>query len=209
MFRPMRTQKINEYFYVVNSGIANFYIYDTKNGLIVFDTGMSKTMAKAGFKKLGLDYNQVTAVFLTHSDFDHSGGCKLFDKASFYLSKKEAPMISGKKARMLGIIHNKKRNLSEFVLLGDDEEVTIDNVKVQIVSTPGHTPGSAMYIINDTILVGGDTISITGNSEISNFSIVQNMDHKANVNLVNKLNDEHFFDGFKLIVTGHYGILIK
>ena len=209
MFRPIKTQKINEQFYVVNCGMVNFYIYDTKNGLIVFDTGMSKVVAKAGFKKLGLDYNQVTAVFLTHSDFDHGGGCKLFDRASLYLSKKEAPMISGEKARLLGIIHNKKRNLNELVLLDDDEVVTIDNVNVQLVSTPGHTPGSAMYIINDTILVGGDTISITGNREISNFSIVQNMDHKANVNLVKKLNDDHFFDSFNLIATGHYGVLIK
>ena len=207
MFKPMKTQKISDCMYVINSGIVNFYIYDTGDELLVFDTGMGKGFAKAGFKKLGLDYNRVTHVFLTHSDFDHISGYKLFGKAKVYLAEKETAMISGGKARAFGIVHNAKRNLNDFVLLADKEVVSVGNVNIQLIYTPGHTVGSSMYTINDSILVGGDTISIKGNKEVGCFSFVQNMDHKANVNLVQKLNSEHFFDKFSLIVTGHYGIL--
>ena len=111
MFKPRSTQKINDYLYVVRSGIVNFFIFQMKNELIVFDTGMSKAMAKSGFHKLGLDYNRVTHVFLTHSDSDHMGAYQLFSNATIHLSEKEKPMVSGSKARTLGLVHNKKMDL--------------------------------------------------------------------------------------------------
>ena len=118
-------------------------------------------------------------------------------------------MITGKQVRMAGFIHNKKRDISEFVLLSDNEVVRVGDASVQIVSASGHTPGSAMFTIDDTILIGGDTISIRSNNEIGCFSIVQNMNHKKNVELVEKLNNEHFFAKFSIIASGHYGVLVR
>lgn len=206
MFRPIKTQKINDNLYVIRVIFVNFYIYDTGRELIVFDTGLSKQFAKIGFKKLNLDYNKVSNIFLTHSDFDHAGGVGLFKNAKVFLSKKEEPMITGKKARR-GIIYNRK--IKDCFFMEDLEVVNIDNLQIKLISSPGHTVGSAMYIINENILIAGDTISLSVNGTIRNFSFIQNMNHKENVEIVKKLKKEKFFDKMCLIGTGHYGISVK
>jgi len=206
MFKPIKTQKINDSLYVIRTLIANFYIYDTGKELIAFDTGISKLLAKLGFTKLNLDYNKISHVFLTHSDFDHIGGLKLFKNAKVFLSEKEEPMITGKKARR-GIMYNRK--IKDYILMGDTETVNVSNTSIKLVSTTGHTIGSAMYIINDNILISGDTISLSGSGTIKNFSFIQNMSHKENIETVRKLKENNFFDEMSLITTGHHGILKK
>ena len=90
----------------------------------------------------------------------------------------------------------------------DAETITIDNVSIKLILTPGHTIGSAMYIINNNILIAGDTISLS-NGMIKNFGIIQNMNHKENIKTVDKLKEEKFFDKMSIIATGHHGIKKK
>lgn len=206
MFKPVKTQKLDDNLYVIKEGIVNFYVYSILNSLIVFDTGISKEIGAAQFKKLNLDYNKVSNVFLTHSDFDHVGGLNLFKNATIYLSKKEEPMITGKKARRL-FVYNKA--IEKYNLMDDLQTINIDNTNIQMISTPGHTIGSAMYIINNDILITGDTISLSSTGEIKSFGSFQNMNNKENVETVNKLKKDNFFDKMKIIATGHYGILKK
>jgi len=206
MFKPIKTQKINENLYTIRTLFSNFYLYDTGKELIAFDTGISKQLAKLGFKKLNLDYSKVAHIFLTHSDFDHVGGLNLFKNAKVYLSEKEEPLITRKKARRL-IMYNRK--IKDKILLDDSETINIDNVSIELVSSPGHTIGSAMYIINNNILIGGDTISLLGNGSVTNFSFIQNMNHKENIMTVKKLKEEKIFDKMSIITTGHHGIWKK
>jgi len=210
MFRPIKTSKLADDLYAIKSLMVNFYVYDTQNGLIVFDTGLSKALAKAGFKQLGLDETKVTHVFLTHSDYDHAGGIGLFNQAKICLGKAEEPLITGKKARRI-ILFN--RNIKNYTLLADGEEIRINNTIIKVKATPGHTLGSVMYLldnqrlwINKQLLIAGDTISLTSKKEIKNFSIIQNQQHQANVTLVNELKREGFFDN-KTILTGHHGMI--
>jgi len=203
MFKPIKTREINNNLYAIRTLMVNLYIYDTGNDLIVFDTGMNAGLVKLGFNKLKLDYRKVTSVFLTHSDFDHVSGLKLFKNAKIYISKKEEPMITGAKARR-AILYNKKIKNCNF--LENSEIVNVGNSAIKLISTPGHTLGSAMYIVDDNILITGDTISLSGKGEIRNFSFIQNMNHKENIEIVNKLKEENFFDRMSVIVTGHHGI---
>ena len=205
MFKPIRTQKINDNLYSIRSLMVNFYVYDTGKQLITFDTGMSKLLTRIAFKKLKLDYNKVSYVFLTHSDFDHVGSLRLFKNANVFISEKEEPMITGKKARRL-ILYN--RGIKKCNFMEDAETITIDNVSIKLILTPGHTIGSAMYIINNNILIAGDTISLS-NGMIKNFGIIQNMNHKENIKTVDKLKEEKFFDKMSIIATGHHGIKKK
>ena len=204
MFKPIATQKINDNFYAVRTLFVNAYIYDTDSGLIVFDTGINPPLLMSGFNKLNLDYTKVTHVFLTHSDPDHAGGRKLFKNAKIFISAAEEPLITWKKARRF-IIYNRKIKNCNF--LADNEEVVINDTTVKTIFTPGHTIGSAIYIINDKILIGGDTISLNFKNEIGHFGIIQNMNHKMNIDTVNKLIDSETFQNKSIIVTGHHGIM--
>jgi len=204
MFMPIGTKKIDDNLYAIRSLFVNSYIYDAKESLIVFDTGLSSIFMSFGFKKLGLDYNKVSHVFLTHSDFDHTGGLKLFKKSNIYLSKKEEPMITKQIPRRL-FIYNKK--IKNYNLMGDLEIMKIGDTNIKILYTPGHTVGSSIYIIDDKIVIGGDTISISRKGEISNFGFLQNMSHKENIEIVKKLKNDRIFENINTIATGHHGIL--
>jgi len=204
MFKPIATQKITDNFYAVRTLFVNAYIYDTGGGLIVFDTGINPLLLMRGFHKLNLDPAKVTHVFLTHSDPDHAGGVKLFKNAKVFLSAAEGPLITWKKARRYIIYNRKIKNCN---LLTDNEETVINDTCVKIIHTPGHTIGSAIYIINDDILIGGDTISLNFKNQVGHFGIIQNMDHKLNIDMVNKLIDSGIFQNKSIIVTGHHGIM--
>jgi glyoxylase-like metal-dependent hydrolase (beta-lactamase superfamily II) len=206
MFKPLKTQKIEDKFYTIKTLLVNLYVYDTGATLIVFDAGLSKLLTLKGFQKLNLDLDKVSTVFLSHSDYDHVASLSLFKNATIYLSKFEKPMITHEKTRRT-LIYNKKIDNVHF--LEDKEIVNIDDVKIQMISTPGHTVGSALYIVNDDILIAGDTISITSRNEINHFSFIQNMDHKNNIKIVKSLHNSGFFSRFNIIASGHYGVLNK
>lgn len=203
MFRPIKSQKITDNLYAIRSTFVNFYVFDTGKSLISFDTGMASGLAKRGFKKLDIDYNKVTSVFLTHSDFDHAGGLNLFKNANIYLSNEEEPLITHEKTRR-AVMYNRK--IKNYKLLNDLDIVNIDGAEIKILSSPGHTIGSAIYIINNSIMIAGDTISISGKGEIRNFGFIQNMSHSTNIKTVERFKQEKIFEKMLIIATGHYGI---
>lgn len=202
LFRPTNTGKVTENIYAVRSFIGNFYVFSAKESLIVFDTGMSAALARSGMKKLELDPLSVHHVFLTHSDFDHVGGLKVFENAQVYLSEKEEPMVVGKRARML-VVYNKR--LKNYKTLEDGQKVSVDGHEIKIISTPGHTLGSACYLIDEEILIAGDTLRISADGKFTPFLFIQNMNHSENKRSFSKLENEGIIDRVKLVLTGHTG----
>jgi glyoxylase-like metal-dependent hydrolase (beta-lactamase superfamily II) len=201
---PIKTQKLADNLYAVNCLMVNFYVYDTGKSLIAFDTGLNPRMAAKGLKKLGLSPENVKHVFLTHSDFDHVGGLRAFRGAQVYISKREVPMISGLKPRLLGLIHN--RRIKNVTPLDDRRSIRVDTTFVQIIDTPGHTVGSACYLVDNKILVTGDLLRIKLSKEIVPFLLFQNMDHKTDTASLEKLKSEGFPDKAEWILSAHTGV---
>lgn len=89
-------------------------------------------------------------VFITHSHMDHVRRvCDLVDlyNCDVYMSKKEAEYY-----------YYNCPNLKYF----DDEDILyVGDTKVQCLSTPGHTVGSACFLLEDS-LFSGDTVFIEG-----------------------------------------------
>ncbi|HHY74298.1 MAG TPA: MBL fold metallo-hydrolase [Bacillus bacterium] len=91
---------------------------------------------------------KITHIFDSHLHADHiSGGQELAEKckAKFYLMKSE------------GAVFN-------FEHLENYEKIDVENVRIEVlaVKTPGHTPGSVSFLVNDAILFSGDTIFVNG-----------------------------------------------
>ncbi|MTI70558.1 MAG: MBL fold metallo-hydrolase [Firmicutes bacterium] len=175
MFYPTKTMKITENIYAIRTFFVNFFVYVDGEDYIVIDTGLSKFLAKRGLKKLGINPEDISHIFLTHTDYDHVGGINLFKNAEVYLSKDEEQMINGTTARAFRIKYNRLNK--PYKLLKDNEEIYIGKIKVKSVSTPGHTPGSMTYIINDSVIFSGDTLTLRKN-KVYPFYWLQNMDTK-------------------------------
>jgi len=88
-------------------------------------------------------------------------------------------------------------------LLKDGDITYIGKIKVTSIATPGHTPGSMSYLVNDSCLFAGDTLTIQ-KGEVKPFFRLQNMNTKLQKESIKKLLK---IDNIKLIFTGHTGFL--
>jgi len=158
LFSVAQTEKINNNVYTINNQMVNFYLFQEGNDIIAIDTGNKNEKTLAELKLLNIDPGQIKAIFLTHSDSDHAGGIKFFPNAKIYIGKAEEQMLSGKTKRFL--LTRTKNLPREYTLLKDNEVIRIGNIKVKALSTPGHTPGSTSYLINDKSLFIGDTLRL-------------------------------------------------
>ena len=202
LFRPGATAVFNSRISVIRTRLSNFYIYDTGETLIAFDTGMNPMLSRRGLQKLDIDANRVSHVFLTHSDYDHTGGLSVFKNAKYYISEKEVPMVTGQKARLL-FIPNRRR--SGYIALKNRETVSIGRSVVEIIESPGHTPGSACYIVDNYAMATGDLLRINSNGEKIPFLFLQNMSHAENKSTLERFKKARIFDKVSFLLTGHFG----
>lgn len=201
--KPIKTQKITDNVYAVRTLISNFYIYTDGKDTICFDTGYVPVLIKSELRKINISPDSVSHIFLTHSDYDHVGGIKLMKNGQVHISADEEQMVTFKKPRLL-IMFN-KRIKREYTLLNDGDITLIGKIKVQAITTPGHTPGSMSYLVNDSILFSGDTLSIR-KGQIKPFFWLQNMSTNTQKESIKKLLK---INNIKLICTGHSGFIDK
>ena len=149
-------------------------------------------------EKLNIDHQKVVAVFLTHSHADHVGALELFKNATIYISREEEQMINRQTSRF-SIFKNKLNY--DYELVEDNQIINISDLKIKGILTPGHTPGSMCYLINDKYLFTGDTMSLkSGNVDV--FNDFFNMDTITQRKSLKKLTG---FPEVKYIFTAHYG----
>ena len=92
----------------------------------------------------------VAAILLTHGHFDHDGAVKelaLEFDCPVYMNKKELILPSG--------IPTGRRFYTHTCAEGDVLELA--GITLQVLETPGHTPGSVCYITGDAMF-SGDTL---------------------------------------------------
>ena len=91
----------------------------------------------------------LTAAFATHHHFDHVGGLPELLKAldiPVYVNKDDATLVQIAPSSMRPV--------------GGGETVHVGRVPVQLIHTPGHTPGSQCLLIDGQLLTG-DTLFIS------------------------------------------------
>jgi hydroxyacylglutathione hydrolase len=93
---------------------------------------------------------KITDILLTHSHHDHINGVdKVLDKfdAELHLLNAEADFWGAK------LIKPELHYGGDHIQLGDTE--------IEVLHTPGHTPGSTCYLVDDQLLTG-DTMFVFG-----------------------------------------------
>ena len=197
---PTETMEIVDNVFSVKDSYVNMFLIATGDQYIAIDAGQKLDIIENEFKKLDIDLNEIRAVFLTHTDFDHTAAIKLFKNAKIYLSRQEEQLINGETSRFFSIIGN-KIDTKDYELLEDQQILNVGNLKIQGLLTPGHTPGSMCYIINDKYLFTGDAISLK-NGKINKFNKMFNMDTKTATNSIVKLIK---IPEVEYIFTAHHG----
>jgi hydroxyacylglutathione hydrolase len=128
------------------------------------------------------DEMEITHAFVTHTHPDHVGGgfagmeidgvTELLEKckAKVVVHKAEAEFIKGLSS-------------SDMIKTDNADKVDVGGVEVQLMHTPGHTPGSQCFLIDNRV-VSGDTLFIDacgrvdfpgGNPEQMYYSLTQKL----------------------------------
>ena len=119
---PLETQQLNEMIYSIKDSYVNMYIIKTDETYIAVDAGNDEENILREVNKLNINPLKISAVFLTHSDSDHTAALNLFKNAVVYISQEEEIMLNGEKARF-AVFHNRINR--PYILLKDGQEVML------------------------------------------------------------------------------------
>lgn len=142
----------------VNTNTLLVYCAKEKEGAIVDPALGSTKSIKAFVEKHGL---KPTKVLLTHSHWDHIADLKeLVDlwPMDIYVHPLDAPNVAkpgsdGLKAPI------SIQGVAPTHLVSDGEIITVGTIRLQVIETPGHTPGGiCFYIPEEGLLISGDTL---------------------------------------------------
>ena len=187
---------------VVKGEINDVYLLETDDGYIAIDTGMEKDTIAAGLDELSIQNADIKYVLLTHADFDHVGGLGLFPDAEVYISEDEVQMIDGTTERAPSIFNELPAdiNADDFILLTEQQELTIGGHTILCIKTPGHTPGSMSYLIDEKYLFTGDIVQVENNTIMSvHPSTMDEAQAKQTIQFLKTIKND------ALVLTAHFG----
>lgn len=144
-----------------------YLVSDDKNNCIIVDPGdeadyITETILTAKLKP--------QAILLTHGHYDHVLGClelKLNFNIPICLHQKDQALYQkATRSYTLWTKYKSSENIKfqpppiDFYL-ADKQTLNFGNLQINIIHTPGHTPGSCSFLIQN-ILFTGDTLFATG-----------------------------------------------
>jgi len=138
---------------------VNCYIIGSKkdDSAIVIDAGGDHEEILNTLKK-----HNLTLQFLinTHAHFDHVGGVRPLQDltgAKFLLHREDIPLLNylNDQTDAFGLPPIPIPKVDRPLV--DNEEMLIGDEVLRVIHTPGHSPGSVCFLINDAVFVG-DTL---------------------------------------------------
>jgi glyoxylase-like metal-dependent hydrolase (beta-lactamase superfamily II) len=132
------------------------FVLDTGDDVVLFDSCWQEGTLVSGLESQGFLPEQVTHVLMTHGHQDHAGGLGALSNAEVLALEAEQPNLT-EHADDDGEIDRP---------VADGDELTFGDHVVHVLAVPGHTPGSAVYIVGGAVLLG-DVAIVTGNGEIA------------------------------------------
>jgi len=138
---------------------ANCYIVGSEKSkdVMIIDPGAESSKIKNIIKTKS--YNP-KFILLTHGHGDHIGGAKDLKKEfniPVYIHKKDGNMLKDERLNFTKMMYKNGITLNADKFLEDGDKITLDNIKFEVLYTPGHTPGGISIKHKDVVFTG-DTL---------------------------------------------------
>jgi len=191
---------------------CNVYLIDGGGVLILVDAGGGRGVDRilGNIKSLGFDPGRVELLILTHCHYDHMGGARGIRRETgcrVAAHEAEADEIEG-----LGplTLHEMARARGlEFEGVGVDlrlkggEQLEVGDIVVEVLHTPGHTPGGVSLLLREEAgldLFTGDTASAQGRLGWINGPGCNLEDWKRSIKRMVELRPDGLFPGHGVFV---------
>jgi len=180
----------------IKNGRGNVFLMDSGEGYLMIDAGSNAAKLEASLQDLGIAPDDVKWIFLTHADYDHTGGLTLFPRAMVIMGEDEYNAM-GKPPR-----NNKfPEGAIGPVNFLRDNELFYCGLGVQAIHAPGHTAGSMAYLVDGQYLFTGDAMRIGKEPRTHPFTDDQAQAEES-LNMLMELP-------WTMLLTSHYGYSIK
>lgn len=145
---------------LVSEAYTNCYLVkneDTNEGFIIDPGGSALKISRC------IEQMEMTpkAILLTHGHFDHIGAVdELRDRYDIkvYVSEEESKFMQNYNNN-LSVFFGEGMIVKPDITIKDGEELEIAGIKMKFILTPGHTPGSGCFYVEDEgVLFSGDTL---------------------------------------------------
>jgi metallo-beta-lactamase class B len=177
--------KVFDNLYFVGTKIHSAWALTTSDGIIVIDTLFDYAIEPEiveGLTKLGLDPRDIKYVLISHAHGDHDQGAALLQSrygAKVVMGAADWDATLQRPATAAGGVP--KRDVS---VGADGLIITLGDTRVNVVATPGHTPGTLSYVFpvkdgSRTLMVaysGGTAFNFARRAE--NFAIYRDSQKK-------------------------------
>jgi len=130
----------------------------TKKGIII-DPGGKVDKILTEVKNYNLD---IELILNTHSHRDHTMGNDLIKKATgakIVIHKFEKDLISSSQSSFDMPTYNYEPSPPADIIIEEEQIITVGTLDINIIHTPGHTPGGLCYLIDDNLFTG-DTLFV-------------------------------------------------
>jgi glyoxylase-like metal-dependent hydrolase (beta-lactamase superfamily II) len=162
---------------------VNVFAVEHPDGVCLFDTGQTALATRPGYfarwypffrlarfelgpddeaaaqlRRRGIDPAEVRWVVMSHLHTDHAGGLSAFVRATLVVSRVEWRRAQGLGGRLRGYVPLSWPSGGPVVFAEERRDLAGDG-SLQVLPTPGHTPGHVSLLVRDgsrVLLLGGD-----------------------------------------------------
>jgi metallo-beta-lactamase class B len=174
-------------YFVGTKGLGSFLIKGSE-GHVVLYTGMpgSGPMIEKSIARLGFNPKDVKLILTGHAHCDHVGGhayLKNVTGAKIAMMREEVELFESG-----GKVDFQYGNYKAFAfepakvdtVFRDEDKITLGDISIKALLTPGHTKGSTTYVMN--VVDGGKTYTVAfpdGTSVNPGYSVARNPSYKG------------------------------
>ncbi len=158
----------------VEAGGSYAWIVRTPHGAVLVDAGLDASGAAilAELRSAGVQPLQVLAVLITHGHPDHYAAATLFPKAEVLGGADDIAMMHGDGrhystfGKVMSAVMPLPKGPDAVTPLRGGEQLEFDGARFIVIATPGHSPGSVMYLYKNVLFTGdslmrkGDGVTI-------------------------------------------------
>jgi glyoxylase-like metal-dependent hydrolase (beta-lactamase superfamily II) len=199
---------------IVKDGIVSVAVVPvSEREVALVDAGNDKSataiLAELSRRHLGPD--AVTTILITHGHPDHTGGVAMFPRAQVIALEAEKPLVEGRagaKGPLTRLFPVSPTGITVTRTVVDGDTLMLGPHSVRVFAVPGHTQGSAAYLVDDVLFMGDAADAKSDGTVIGSpwvFSDSQPQDRASLVALDERLARENV--PVKFIAFSHSGVL--